>query len=185
MLPVSINVTVSDFSHPGFADELESNVLKAGLYTSDIHIECLETEKVLESPPALEELDRLKLLGFTIMLDDFGAGYSNISYLRRIPIDVIKLDRSLVSQVTTDTGSRIIARNVIMMLKELHYVVLAEGIEDLETARMLEEYGCDEAQGYLFSRPLSPEEIPNWLADSKPFRLLAKMTPEQQPQYGS
>lgn len=186
LLPVSINVTVSDFSRPGFADELQRNVLAAGLYTSDVRIECLETEKVLESDPALAELDRLKLLGFTILLDDFGAGYSNISYLRRIPIDVIKLDRSLVSQVTTDTGSRIIARNVIMMLKELHYVVLAEGIEDLETARMLEEYGCDEAQGYLFSRPLSPDEIPGWLADSKPFRLLAKITAAQgQHQYGS
>ncbi|WP_373963970.1 EAL domain-containing protein [Kosakonia sacchari] len=187
LLPVSINVTVSDFSRPGFADELEQNVLAAGLFTSDVRIECLETEKVLESDPALEELDRLKLLGFTILLDDFGAGYSNISYLRRIPIDVIKLDRSLVSQVTTDTGSRIIARNVIMMLKELHYVVLAEGIEDLETARMLAEYGCDEAQGYLFSRPLSPEEIPAWLADNKPFRLLSKMAtePQQQHLYGS
>ncbi len=186
LLPVSINVTVSDFSRPGFADELERCVLAAGLYTSDLRIECLETEKVLESDPALAELDRLKLLGFTILLDDFGAGYSNISYLRRIPIDVIKLDRSLVSQVTTDTGSRIIARNVIMMLKELHYVVLAEGIEDLETARMLEEYGCDVAQGYLFSRPLSPDEIPEWLADSKPFRLLAKITADQsQHQYGS
>ena len=186
LLPVSINVTVSDFSRPGFADELERSVLAAGLYTSDLRIECLETEKVLESDPALAELDRLKLLGFTILLDDFGAGYSNISYLRRIPIDVIKLDRSLVSQVTTDTGSRIIARNVIMMLKELHYVVLAEGIEDLETARMLEEYGCDVAQGYLFSRPLSPDEIPGWLADSKPFRLLAKITADQsQHQYGA
>ncbi|WBT56448.1 sensor domain-containing diguanylate cyclase [Kosakonia oryzendophytica] len=184
LLPVSINVTVSDFSRPGFADELHRNVVSAGLYSSDVRIECLETEKVLESDPALEELDRLKLLGFTILLDDFGAGYSNISYLRRIPIDVIKLDRSLVSQVTTDPGSRIIARNVIMMLKELQYVVLAEGIEDLETARMLGEYGCDEAQGYFFSRPLSPEEIPDWLEDSKPFRLLAKMATEQH-QYGS
>ncbi|SFT59196.1 EAL domain, c-di-GMP-specific phosphodiesterase class I (or its enzymatically inactive variant) [Kosakonia arachidis] len=184
MLPVSINVTVSDFSRPGFADQLERNVLAAGLYTSDLRIECLETEKVLESDPALAELDRLKLLGFTILLDDFGTGYSNISYLRRIPIDVIKLDRSLVSQVTSDTGSRIIARNVIMMLKELQYVVLAEGIEDLETARILEEYGCDVAQGYLFSRPLSPDEIPDWLADSKPFRLLTKIhTAENHHQY--
>jgi EAL domain-containing protein (putative c-di-GMP-specific phosphodiesterase class I) len=104
------------------------------LHPADIRIECLETEKVLESEAALEELDRLKLLGFQILLDDFGAGYSNISYLRRIPIDVIKLDRSLVSQITTDTGSRIIARNVIMMLKELHYVVLAEGVEDRDGA---------------------------------------------------
>jgi EAL domain-containing protein (putative c-di-GMP-specific phosphodiesterase class I)/GGDEF domain-containing protein len=184
MIPVSINVTVSDFSRSGFADELEHNVRSAGLHPTDVRIECLETEKVLESDLALEELDRLKLLGFQILLDDFGAGYSNISYLRRIPIDVIKLDRSLISQITTDTGSRIIARNVIMMLKELHYVVLAEGVEDQETAYMLNEYGCDEAQGYYFSRPIPPDDIPGWLADSKPYRVLSRISVDQ-PQYGS
>jgi EAL domain-containing protein (putative c-di-GMP-specific phosphodiesterase class I)/GGDEF domain-containing protein len=183
-IPISINVTVSDFSRPGFADELEHDVLSAGLYPADVRIECLETEKVLESDLALEELDRLKLLGFQILLDDFGAGYSNISYLRRIPIDVIKLDRSLISQITSDTGSRIIARNVIMMLKELHYVVLAEGVEDQETAHMLNEYGCDEAQGYYFSRPIPPDEIPLWLADSKPYRVLERISVNQH-QYGS
>ncbi|QNQ20055.1 sensor domain-containing phosphodiesterase [Kosakonia sp. SMBL-WEM22] len=174
-LPVSINVTVSDFSRTGFADELAQHIIFAGLTPADIHIECLETEKVLESDAALRELNRLKALGFTILLDDFGAGYSNISYLRRIPIDMIKLDRSLVSQIATDNDSRIIARNVIMMLKELNYVVLAEGVEDLDTARMLEEYGCDEAQGYLFARPLLAADIPAWLVDSKPWRLLAKI----------
>lgn len=174
-LPVSINVTVSDFSRSGFADELAQHIIDAGLTPADIHIECLETEKVLESDAALRELNRLNALGFTILLDDFGAGYSNISYLRRIPIDMIKLDRSLVSQIATDNDSRIIARNVIMMLKELNYVVLAEGVEDLETARMLEEYGCDEAQGYLFARPLLAADIPAWLLDSKPWRLLAKI----------
>lgn len=184
VLPISINVTVSDFSRPGFADELHDNVHSAGLFASDLRIECLETEKVLESDPALEELDRLKLLGFTILLDDFGAGYSNISYLRRIPIDIIKLDRSLVSQLATDSGSRIIARNVIMMLKELNYVVLAEGIEDLETARMLAEYGCDEAQGFFFSKPLCPDDIPAWLADGKPYRLLTTIN-DKQHQYGA
>ncbi len=163
-LPVSINVTVSDFSRQGFADELEKKLIRAGLTVADLRIECLETEKVLESDEALYELAQLKKKGFKILLDDFGAGYSNISYLRRIPIDIIKLDRSLISQIASDSDSRIIARNVIMMLKELNYLVLAEGVEDRQTAMMLKEYGCDEAQGYYFSRPISPMEIPGWLA---------------------
>lgn len=183
-LPVSINVTVSDFSRSGFAEDLLGLIQDAGLAVTDIRIECLETERVLESEAAVTELDRLKQLGFMLLLDDFGAGYSNISYLRRIPFDIIKLDRSLVSQIATDAESRIIARNVITMLKELNYVVLAEGIEDLETARMLEAYGCDEAQGYFFSRPLPPEEIPAWLADCKPYRLLAKIN-DTQHRYGA
>ena len=163
-LPISINVTVSDFSRKGFADELEKKLIRAGLTTADLRIECLETEKVLESDEALYELGQLKKKGFKILLDDFGAGYSNISYLRRIPIDIIKLDRSLISQLVSDSDSRIIARNVITMLKELNYLVLAEGIEDRQTAMMLKEYGCDEAQGYYFSRPIPAAEIPAWLA---------------------
>lgn len=172
-LCISINVTVSDFSCPGFADALEQQIHQAGLVAQDIRIECLETEKVLESKQALYELDRLKEKGFVILLDDFGAGYSNISYLRRIPIDIIKLDRSLISQLTTDPGSRIIARHVIMMLKDLHYVVLAEGVEDKETAMLLQSYGCDEAQGYFFSRPVPPEAIPAWLAGASPLNIAA------------
>lgn len=163
-LPVSINVTVSDFSRQGFADELEKKLIRAGLTAADLRIECLETEKVLESDEALYELDQLKKKGFKILLDDFGAGYSNISYLRRIPIDIIKLDRSLISQIVSDSDSRIIARNVITMLKDLNYLVLAEGIEDRQTAMMLKAYGCDEAQGYYFSRPIPAAEIPAWLA---------------------
>ncbi|WP_312228497.1 sensor domain-containing phosphodiesterase [Pseudescherichia sp.] len=164
-LPISINVTVSDFSRQGFADELEKKLIRAGLTAADLRIECLETEKVLESDEALYELGQLKKKGFKILLDDFGAGYSNISYLRRIPIDIIKLDRSLISQIVADSDSRIIARNVIMMLKELNYLVLAEGIEDRQTAMMLKAYGCDEAQGYYFSRPIPAAEIPAWLAN--------------------
>lgn len=162
-IPVSVNLTVSDLSQAGFANALEERVLSAGLTTADLRVECLETEKVLESSTALEELEMLKMRGFKILLDDFGAGYSNISYLRAIPIDIIKLDRSLISKVASDKGSQIIARNIIQMLKELDYIVLAEGIEDAETAQMLKDFGCDEAQGYFFSEPLPAQLIPQWL----------------------
>lgn len=162
--PVSLNITVSDFSRSGFAQQLADMVTFSGLTPNDIRIECLETEKVLESQTALLELDNLKSLGFKILLDDFGAGYSNISYLRRIPIDIIKLDRSLINQITTDAGSQIIARNIITMLKELDYLVLAEGVEDKETATILHQFGCDEAQGYYFAKPMTAEQIVEWLA---------------------
>lgn len=162
-LPVSLNITVSDFSREGFARKLADMVTFSGLTPDDIRIECLETEKVLESQTALLELDNLKSLGFKILLDDFGAGYSNISYLRRIPIDIIKLDRSLINQITTDAGSQIIARNIITMLKELDYEVLAEGVEDKETAIVLRQFGCDEAQGYYFARPMTAEKMIEWL----------------------
>ena len=96
----------------------------------------------------------LKLRGFKISLDDFGSGYSNISYLRRIPIDIIKLDRSLISRLQLDTASDIIVRNVISMLKDLDYVVLAEGVEDKSTFELLRQLGCDEVQGFYCAAPM-------------------------------
>lgn len=162
-LPVTINVSSRDFSREGFADALEAKMLKAKLPTSLLGIECLETERIIESPAAMQGLEMLKLRGFGISLDDFGTGYSNISYLRRMPLDVIKLDRTLISEISSDTASRIIARSIIAMLKELDYTVLAEGVEDAETVTALTQYGCDQAQGFFYSRPLPEGELDEWL----------------------
>jgi len=162
-LPISVNVSLHDFARQGFADALEDKMLKVRLPNALLGVECLETERLIEHPAALRGLEMLKLRGFGISLDDFGAGYSNISYLRRMPLDVIKLDRSLISGLASDTASRIIARNIITMLKELDYVVLAEGIENADVAGMLCEYGCDQAQGFFYARPLPDGELDSWL----------------------
>ncbi|HAT4499348.1 TPA: GGDEF and EAL domain-containing protein [Serratia marcescens] len=162
-LPVTINVSCRDFSREGFADALEAKMIRAKLPTSLLGIECLETERIIESPAAMQGLEMLKLRGFGISLDDFGTGYSNISYLRRMPLDVIKLDRTLISEISSDTASRIIARSIIAMLKELDYTVLAEGVEDAETVTALTQYGCDQAQGFFYSRPLPEGELDEWL----------------------
>jgi EAL domain-containing protein (putative c-di-GMP-specific phosphodiesterase class I)/GGDEF domain-containing protein len=158
-LPLTINVSVRDFAREGFAAALESRMAKSKLPTSLLGIECLETERILESPTALRGLEMLRERGFTISLDDFGTGYSNISYLRRMPLDVIKLDRSLISELSSDTASRIIARSIIAMLKELDYTVVAEGVECPDTVTSLTEYGCDQAQGYFYSKPLNEEAL--------------------------
>lgn len=161
-LPVSINLAASDFSRPDFADELEQKMRDAHLDPSLLGVECLETEKMLESPAALNGLDMLKLRGFKISLDDFGSGYSNINYLRQIPMDIIKLDRSIVSNIARDRASLIIVRNIVRLLKQLDYVVLAEGVEDNETVEVLRGLGCDEVQGYVYAKPLEPEALEDW-----------------------
>lgn len=163
-LPVTINISSRDFAREGFADALETKMIRAKLPTSLLGIECLETERILESTAAMRGLEMLKLRGFGISLDDFGTGYSNISYLRRMPLDVIKLDRSLISEISSDTASRIIARSIIAMLKDLDYTVLAEGVENAETVTALTEYGCDQAQGFFYSRALPEAELDEWLA---------------------
>jgi len=166
-LPVSVNVSVSDLAREGFADWLERMLLRAGLSSDLLRIECLETEKVLESAEAMRGLNQLRLRGFTLALDDFGSGYSNLNYLKRIPMDIIKLDRSLIAPLADDCGSQTIARHVITMLKELNYTVLAEGVEDEETLLMLRSFGCDEIQGYFCSKPLPAEGVEQWLKSGK------------------
>lgn len=162
-LPVTVNVSLNDFAREEFAAVLEEQMQRHRLPTSLLGIECLETERIIESPMAMAGLMRLKQRGFGISLDDFGTGYSNISYLRRMPLDVIKLDRSLISDLSSDMASRIIARSIISMLKELDYVVLAEGVENAETVDTLTEYGCDQAQGYFYARPMADRELDAWL----------------------
>ncbi|NDL63752.1 EAL domain-containing protein [Acerihabitans arboris] len=162
-LPVSVNVSVSDLSRPGFADSLAEKTRAHGLLPGLLGIECLETERVLESADALHGLEMLKLRGFTISLDDFGTGYSNISYLRKMPMDIIKLDRSIIKTLTTDKASQTIVSHVISMLKALDYTVLAEGVEDEATFASLRELGCDEVQGYYHSQPLTAEHLETWL----------------------
>ncbi|MEN4569286.1 sensor domain-containing phosphodiesterase [Pantoea agglomerans] len=160
-LPVTVNVSSQDFARENFADALEVKMRRAKLPTSLLGIECLETERIIENPAAIHGLEMLKLRGFGISLDDFGTGYSNISYLRCMPLDVIKLDRSLISEISSETASRIIARSIITMLKDLDYTVLAEGVEETGTA--LTECGCDQAQGFFSSRPLPESELDGWL----------------------
>lgn len=163
LLPVTVNISEQDFSRQGFADALVKQMAEAGIEPRYLGIECLETEKIIENPQAIRGLESLKAKGFSISLDDFGTGYSNINYLSKVPLDVIKLDRSLVSQIATDTASRIIAKSIVSMLKALNYIVIAEGVEDAQTLRKLKEYGCDQAQGYFYSRPLKPLELEAWL----------------------
>jgi len=163
LIPVSINVSERDFAKADFADKLVAKLAAAQLPNAILGIECLENELITKSDVAIKGLVALKSRGFVISLDDFGTGYSNISYLQDIPLDVIKIDRSLISRMGEDDASKIIVRCIIQMLKELNYTVLAEGVEAEATLGLLKAYGCDQIQGYFFSKPLPASDIEHWL----------------------
>lgn len=158
-IPVSINVTAENFAEKDFSGRLDDALGHYNLQPQDIEIECLESQRILESGEALACLQTLKARGYTIALDDFGAGYSNLNYLRHIPANVIKLDGSLIKNLRTDNESRIVVQSIIDMLHKLNYVVLAEGVEDQESLHYLEQYGCDIAQGFYFSPSVSLEKL--------------------------
>ncbi|AUY14979.1 TPA: EAL domain-containing protein [Serratia marcescens] len=159
VFPISINVTAGNLAERHFAARLHEAIVRRGLQPGDIEIECLESQRIQESSVALACLHTLKANGHRIALDDFGAGYSNLNYLRHIPADVVKLDASLIKQLKSDAESRIIVQNIIDMLHKLNYEVLAEGVEDQESLHYLTQYRCDVAQGFYFSPAVTLEKL--------------------------
>jgi EAL domain-containing protein (putative c-di-GMP-specific phosphodiesterase class I) len=113
-------------------------------------------------------LDRLRGLGLRFSIDDFGTGYSSLSYLKRLPADAIKVDRSFVKGLGETVEDSAVVRMIIELAHTLGLEVIAEGVETEEQMALLEEMGCDFAQGFLFAQPLPPEDIPGLLSSDIP-----------------
>ena len=105
-------------------------------------------------------------MGQRVSVDDFGTGYSSLAYLQRLPVDEIKVDRSFVTGLAPASDEEVIVRSTIDLAHNLGLTVVGEGVEDEHVLDMLVAYGCDSAQGYLFSRPCAAEELSAWLSDS-------------------
>ena len=125
------------------------------------------TESILMSKPVsvLQELERARRLGLHIAIDDFGTGYSNWAYLRKLPAQTVKLDQSLVRTLETSAQDRRLVKTLIELAKGLNYHVVAEGVENNEILRLITEWGCSQAQGFLIARPLEDKALTTWLAN--------------------
>ncbi|HSG22043.1 MAG TPA: EAL domain-containing protein, partial [Azonexus sp.] len=134
-----------------------------GLKPEDLELELTESV-VMADPESIAGLfARLRELGITVAVDDFGTGYSSLAYLRRLPIDVLKIDRSFVRDVDHDEEDAQIVKTIVALGQALKLTMIAEGIESSSQADLLHALGCDQAQGYLFSRPLPADELAQWL----------------------
>ena len=120
---------------------------------------------------AVNVLSELKNMGIEIAIDDFGTGYSSLSYLKQLPIDKIKIDQSFVRDIPDDRDDVAISAAVIAMGQALRMKVIAEGVENMDQAKILASQGCHQAQGYLFSRPLKPQELEHWMDQSPTLNL--------------
>jgi EAL domain-containing protein (putative c-di-GMP-specific phosphodiesterase class I) len=130
-------------------------------------LEITESAVMADAERALGVLGRLRALGVRVAIDDFGTGYSSLAYLKRLPVDQLKIDRSFILNVCTDRSDLAIVSSMVELGHQLDLHVVAEGVEDDASWNLLLDLGCDEAQGYLFSRPLPADALAHWLRTSK------------------
>ena len=164
---IAVNVSPHQLRQPGWPETVARVLRETGL--SPVHLELEMTETAIlqhddATTAALRELDDM---GVGLALDDFGTGYSSLSYLRRYPFDRVKIDRSFVGDITANPHDAALTAAILAMAQSLDLQVVAEGVETLEQAEFLRERGCDELQGYLFSRPLPAEEFTRFLEQEK------------------
>jgi len=169
-VPVSVNLSARQFSER-IADTVGHILAETGLEPGLLELELTETASMDDPQKTFETLRKLKDMGVRLAIDDFGTGYSNLNYLKRFPVDKIKLDQSFVRDLTNDPDDLSISRAVIAMAHGLRLDVIAEGVETEGQLALLAQNGCDEIQGYLFSRPVPPAECERMLREGKALAL--------------
>jgi EAL domain-containing protein (putative c-di-GMP-specific phosphodiesterase class I) len=165
-LTVAVNLSACQFE-TGDLPTLVRGVLEdTGFDPAKLHLELIETAIIDLRPDILLQLGRLRDLGVEIGLDDFGTGYASLTHLRRLPLTFVKIDRSFVSGIETDHEDDRIVSAVVDLAANLGLRSIAEGIETQIQLDRLRELGCDQAQGYLFARPLPPADVPQAIQHS-------------------
>ena len=162
-LTLSINISARSLGRPELIDAIVDLCTRSGVSPSRLIFELTETAAMDEPVAALTLLTRLRVHGFMLSLDDFGTGYSSMLQLVRLPFSELKIDRSFVTSAATSQESRAVIRCITDLGRSLGMTTTAEGVEDDATHAYLREIGCDLAQGYLFSRPLTPVLLAKWM----------------------
>ncbi|MFC7513929.1 EAL domain-containing protein [Herbaspirillum sp. GCM10030257] len=163
---MSVNVSQVQFRHPLFLNMLRRVLNETGAPASRVELEITESIAMEEPDVLIELLSQIKQTGVSIAIDDFGTGFSSLSYLQRLQADRLKIDRGFVTEITSASRGSSIAEMVIQLGRNLGMSVVAEGVEDERQASILEALGCPLAQGYLFARPMTVEQLTSWLKDN-------------------
>lgn len=158
-LTLSINLSGKTLTSDINFEELELILSKATVDYSKVVIEITETASISDVDIVIRHLEKLKLRGLRIALDDFGTGYSSLNYLKKFPIDIIKLDKSFINAISENGIDKLLIKNILSLAHDLEFEVVAEGIETKEQLDFLRTYLCESGQGYLFSKPLPEEKI--------------------------
>jgi EAL domain-containing protein (putative c-di-GMP-specific phosphodiesterase class I) len=158
-LVLAVNVSGLQFRQTEFIDSVLTSVQKYGIKPDLLKLEITESMLMGNIDEAIAKMNSLNEIGIQFSLDDFGTGYSSMQYLKRLPLDQIKIDQSFVRDLETDSHDRAIVRTIIAMAQSLNLDVIAEGVETTMQQKLLIQKGCSQFQGYLFGKPLPIEKL--------------------------
>ncbi|MDU8499417.1 EAL domain-containing protein [Pseudomonas syringae] len=171
-VPIAINLSVRQLQVKGLAETVKHIVEGYGINPALLEFELTESMLMIDPESAVEILRDIKSYGISLSVDDFGTGYSSLAYLKRFPLDALKIDRAFIKDITSNHEDAAITRAVIVLAHELGLKVIAEGVETVEQLALLVTYGCDQMQGYLFSKPVISDECAAMIKSSRSLRLL-------------
>ena len=165
-LSVAVNLSMRNLHDPEVVDMIRQLLVRWGIPPASLVIEITESSLMADAARAMDVLGRLRGMGVSVSIDDFGTGYSSLAYLKRLPVNELKIDKSFVAHIASDHNDAAIVRSTIGLAHDLGLSVVAEGIEDQQTLEFLADLGCDVAQGYFISRPLPVVALGDWLASA-------------------
>jgi EAL domain-containing protein (putative c-di-GMP-specific phosphodiesterase class I) len=156
---VSVNISVIQFQRDDFVQRVLFILRETGLEPDWLELELTESMVMRNAPMTIEKLNQLRELGVKISIDDFGTGFSSLSYLKLFPIDILKIDSSFIQDVSTDSRDAAITKTIIALARRLKLTVVAEGVETYEQYSFLRSRKCNEIQGFIISKPLGVDDI--------------------------
>jgi diguanylate cyclase (GGDEF)-like protein/PAS domain S-box-containing protein len=159
IVPVAVNVSAAEFGDKDFLSGVRATLISTGVEPQNLELEMTESALMMDAESTMVALGALKAMGVQLAIDDFGTGYSSFTYLRRFPVDTLKLDQSFIHEINVDPGDAAIVNAMINIGTSLKLRVIAEGVETVAQLNFLQEHACAEGQGYHLSRPITAEEV--------------------------
>ena len=173
-LRIAVNLSPRQFADPGLLGDIDAALDNSGMAPELLELEITESMVMQNVERAMRVLKAIKNLGVMLAVDDFGTGYSSMSLLKKFPIDVLKIDRSFVRELSNSSEDQAIADAIIALGRALDLTIVAEGVETAEQEAFLRAHHCDQIQGYLISKPLPPDEFAAFMADHALAELKAR-----------
>jgi len=158
-VPIAVNISARSLLDPAFPDRVAALLTEAGVAGEQLCVEVTEYALMSDPDTAIEALRRIRRLGVKASIDDYGTGYSSMTYLKRLPVDELKIDRSFIQDIAHDHSSQALVASTVELGHSLGLTVVAEGVEDAGAVEALRAIGCDVAQGYHFCRPVPAEML--------------------------